>query len=47
MLLKNAESKDYITFEDMKDAVRANMNDVMLDPQEVVKKVLIVYFSTL
>lgn len=30
----------------MKEAVKANMNDVMIDPQEVVKKVLIVYFST-
>ena len=32
MLLKNAESKELITFSDMKEAVKANMNDVMVDP---------------
>ncbi len=45
VLLKNAESKEFITFRDMQEAVEANMNDVMIDPQEVVKKVLIAYYS--
>lgn len=32
VLLKNAECKEFITFDDMKEAVKANMNDVMIDP---------------